>query len=85
MSTEEGRAKRAAEWKPGDAEYGGGFAAKCSTEGCDAQARWPHGYCATHRDEEYAAEPDDSETGRGESVWFGAMEFRTGRGGSDHG
>lgn len=60
MSTEEGRAKRAAEWRPGDAEYGGGFAPKCSTTGCDTQARWPHGYCAPHRDEMYAAESDDS-------------------------
>jgi hypothetical protein len=76
MSTEEGRAKRAAEWKPGDAEYAGGFAPKCSTEGCDTQARWPHGFCGHHRGEEYAAKPGETKT-----TPPGSVEFKTPTGG----
>ena len=85
MSTQEEidekHAKRAAAWRPGDAEYAGGFAPKCSTQGCDTQARWPHGFCATHRDEEYAAETDDSGSTPGGSA--PPVVFETGIGGSE--
>jgi hypothetical protein len=80
MSTQEEidekHAKRAAAWRPGDSEYGGGFAPKCSTTGCDTQARWPHGYCATHRNEEYVAETDETKT-----TPPGSVEFKTATGG----